>query len=200
MFCFEHVHWREKNRSTAVGAVGWSRNDNLQCTVKSAHILPFPFSSSMSQENWNEIQSLSLSHAHWHQPGQLLFPWVLTSRRTGGPWTGAPLTKGCTWFLDWFICSRPVVQLHISVIHLTPNAFVIQLFLHFSIIYVSMLQRADTLHILLGEAGSAELPVWPMLSCTLVLSRRWTTFASRLHVSSCAVMRNFTVNQDYQTN
>lgn len=42
------------------GHFGWCRNDSLQCTVKSAHILPFPSSPSMSLENINEIQSLSL--------------------------------------------------------------------------------------------------------------------------------------------
>lgn len=71
-----------------LGHIGWCGNDNLQCTVKSAHILPFPSSPLVSLENKNVIQSLFPS---------LSVPLALTVSAAGS--MGADL-QGDRWSLD----------------------------------------------------------------------------------------------------
>lgn len=100
--------------------LGWCRNDNLQCSVKSAHILPFPSSPSRSLGNRNEIQSLSLSllpsFALWHWLCQLLCPRVLTCTETGGTWTGATLTKACSPQSSGLVCGCSLSVFYISMV------------------------------------------------------------------------------------
>lgn len=112
------------------GHFGWCRNDILQCTVKSAHILLSPSSPSMSLENRNEIQSLPLSPLSgtdcvsccicgcWLAEGQVALGQVhpLTKRFS-------PLTSGLVYVQFFFFfcmvthhCSfcYPVATIHAS--------------------------------------------------------------------------------------
>lgn len=61
LFCFQCACWEGRNQRACDSQdfLGWCWDDNLQCTVKTAHIPSVP--SSLSPENRNETQSLPLA-------------------------------------------------------------------------------------------------------------------------------------------